>query len=316
MDVTKEELKFDDEGNAVYTMQIKDFYDKMKSWETGKGIDSKHFKFQDVELYLRVFPNGEEATAKGYVSVYLWNATKKQVFTSFKVRIGQKELSSIATVPPERGFGWGNFLPHSSLVNQKGDEQLKVICTIMKLKYLDTEGNFDTMESINEEKKRLNDVVIALNKSTASQKETERKIKEATASQTETKRKLNETNVKLAELEAKSTASKKETERMLNEATASQKETERKLDETNLKLARLEAKIDDLDKGRKEKKPSCPICYEEMLPNTRIAQCISGHLICWSCKDKMVKIDCPSCGRPVNGRAFGMESYLKYLYQE
>ena len=88
MDITKEELNFDKEGNAVYTLKIKNFYNKMKSWKSGKCIDSKHFKFQDVELYLRVFPNGEEATAKGYVSVYLWNATKKQVFTSFKFKIG------------------------------------------------------------------------------------------------------------------------------------------------------------------------------------------------------------------------------------
>ena len=88
------------------------------------------------------------------------------------------------------------------------------------------------------------------------------------------------------------------------------------LNETNAKLAQLEVKINELDKGRKGKKPSCPVCYEEMLLNTRIAQCISGHLICWSCKEKMVKNDCPSCGRPVNGRAFGMESYLKYLFQD
>ena len=139
---------------------------------------------------------------------------------------------------------------------------------------MDTEGTFSSIENIEE---RLNDAIVALNKSTASQKETERK---------------------------------------LNETTANQKETERMLNETNAKLAQLEVKINELDKGRKGKKPSCPVCYEEMLLNTRIAQCISGHLICWSCKEKMEKNDCPSCGRPVNGRAFGMESYLKYLFQD
>ena len=29
-----------------------------------------------------------------------------------------------------------------------------------------------------------------------------------------------------------------------------------------------------------------------------------------------MKNDCPSCGQPLNGRAFGMESYLKYLFQD
>ena len=263
MDIAKEDLKFDKEGNAVYTLQIKDFHNKMKSWEAGKHIDSKHFKFQDVELFLRVYPNGYEAEMKGYVSVYLRNATKKQVFTSFKFRIGGRELSNdIDLVPPELGLGWS--LQHSSLVNQKGDAQLEVICTIMKLKCLETEGTYDTIENINKDVERLNDSMKG-------------------------------TNVKLAQLESKYTASQ---------------------EETNMKLTKIEAKIDELEKGRKTKKPTCPICFEEMLPDAKIAQCISGHLICWSCKEKMVKNDCPSCGQPVNGRAFGMEIYLKYLFQD
>ena len=118
MDVAKEDLTFDKEGNAVYTLQIKDFHNKMKSWESEKHIDSKHFKFQDVELFLRVYPNGDEAENKGHVSVYLYhlNATKKQVFTSLKFSIGGKESSqlSVYTVHyPEHGWGWPAYLPHS-----------------------------------------------------------------------------------------------------------------------------------------------------------------------------------------------------------
>ena len=121
---------------------------------------------------------------------------------------------------------------HSSLVNQREDKQLKVICTILTLKSLETRGTFDTIENINEGKKRLNNTVIALDEVTASQKETQRKF--------------NETIVKLVQLEAKSTAS--------------QKEAEKKLNETNEKLAQLESKIDELEKGRKAKKSWCLIC--------------------------------------------------------
>ena len=265
MDVTKEEFKFDNEGNALYTLQIKDFHNKMKNWISGKRIDSKHFKFQDVELFLRVYPNGDEAENKGHVSVYLRNATKKKLFTSFMIRIGQKVVSDDnVNVKPEQGWGWPIFFQHSSLVNQKGDAQLEVICTIMKLKCLETEGTYDTIENINKDVERLNDSMKG-------------------------------TNVKLAQLESKYTASQ---------------------EETNMKLTKIEAKIDELEKGRKTKKPTCPICFEEMSPDNKIAQCISGHHICWSCKEKMVKNDCPSCGQPVNGRAFGMEIYLKYLFQD
>ena len=318
MDVTKEKLKFDKEGNAVYTLKIKDFYNKMKSWVSGKYIDSKHFKLQDVELFLRVYPNGEETTDKGYVSVYLKNATKKKLFTSFKFSIGRRVSTDDTTMEPRFGRGWAKFLQHSSLVNLKGDEQLKVVCTIMNLKYLETEGTFDTMENINEDKKKLNDFMKETNvklaqleaKYTASQEETNLKQLElknldtkgtfdTVESINEDKKRLNdlmkETSVKFAQLEAKYTVSQ---------------------EESNVKFAQLEAKIDELEKGRKMKKPNCPVCYEEMSPNAKIAQCISGHLICWSCNEKMVKIDCPSCGQPVNGRAFGMESYLKYLFQE
>ena len=133
---------------------------------------------------------------------------------------------------PWNGQGWNKFLRHSSLVNQREDKQLKVICTILTLKSLETRGTFDTIENINEGKKRLNNTVIALDEVTASQKETQRKF--------------NETIVKLVQLEAKSTAS--------------QKEAEKKLNETNEKLAQLESKIDELEKGRKAKKSWCLIC--------------------------------------------------------
>merc|ERR1712048_554245 len=102
----------------------------------------------------------------------------------------------------------------------------------------------------------------------------------------------------------------------LHAAKAGQKETEKRLNETNAKLANLEAKVNERDKGKKMKKPNCPICLEEMSTDTMIAQCISGHHICWGCKEKLAKNDCPSCGKPVDGRAFGMESYLKYLFQD
>ena len=53
-------------------------------------------------------------------------------------------------------------------------------------------------------------------------------------------------------------------ERMKNDlhvAKAGQKETEKRLNETNAKLAQLEAKVNELDKGKKMKKPNCPICF-------------------------------------------------------
>merc|ERR1719188_757021 len=88
------------------------------------------------------------------------------------------------------------------------------------------------------------------------------------------------------------------------------------------KLAMMETKLEELqnfndnnnNSSSKVKKPPCPICFEEMSYNSKIAQCINGHHICWSCKEKLEKKECPSCGLPVNGRAFGMESYLRSMF--
>jgi len=61
--------------------------------------------------------------------------------------------------------------------------------------------------------------------------------------------------------------------------------------------------------------PECPVCFEEMKPPTRIAQCLAGHLICLQCKERPEVSSCPSCKqRFTGGRAIGMENYLSTLF--
>jgi len=81
--------------------------------------------------------------------------------------------------------------------------------------------------------------------------------------------------------------------------------------EVNVKLGNLEKKLDKVIKINKALKPRCPICFEKMGAATKIAQCLSGHFLCWTCKSKLRKKVCPSCNSPVNGRAYGMESFLR-----
>ena len=75
----------------------------------------------------------------------------------------------------------------------------------------------------------------------------------------------------------------------------------------------IKLKIDDTTKSNNNvTKPKCPICFEDM--SSKIAQCISGHLLCWGCKEKMGGTQCAFCDQPVNGRAFGMEAYLRTIF--
>ena len=99
---------------------------------------------------------------------------------------------------------------------------------------------------------------------------------------------------------------------------------EDKVESLEYQLKKLSMKLSNSVEGRgKEErtlpKPECPVCFEEMTSTTRIAQCLSGHHLCWNCKEKMSSqgtdtAECPTCMLPVNGRAFGMENYLKTLF--
>ena len=37
------------------------------------------------------------------------------------------------------------------------------------------------------------------------------------------------------------------------------------------------------------------------------------HLLCWACKENIGNTDCAFCDQPVNGRAYGMEAYLRTI---
>ena len=84
-------------------------------------------------------------------------------------------------------------------------------------------------------------------------------------------------------------------------------------------------KLEEIEKKLEESKTSsesikvvklrCPVCYSEASSSTRFAQCINGHLLCFACKDKLGETPaCMSCKRPLEGRAFGMEAYLKTVF--
>ena len=237
MNIDKEELTFDAIGVPIYTVQVRNFHQKMKNTSSGERIVTKVFKVQDVDLYLSIYPNGMSDEHKGNVSVFLWNDTSKQLYVHYTFQIGdQEEVENEENyVNPNEGRGKPKFCKHvSAFPAYKPDESLQITCKILKL--------------------TTDKVVWDL---------------------------FNETK------------------------------------ESKTKLALMETKMEELQNlfnNNKVKKPTCPVCFEEMSYDTKIAQCLNGHHVCWSCKEKMLKNDCPSCGLPVDGRAFGMESYLRSLF--
>lgn len=59
--------------------------------------------------------------------------------------------------------------------------------------------------------------------------------------------------------------------------------------------------------------PECPVCFNEMVPPTRIFQCRDGHLVCETCKLGLAPSICPECRQEVIGRATGVEKLLRSL---
>ena len=236
MNIAKEELTFDGNGIHSYTVQVRNFHQKMKNWAAGERIDTKEFKVQDLDLSLRIYPNGQNDEHKGNVSVFLMNSSpSKQLYVHYTFQIGDQEKEDFekGCLDPNMGRGSPKFCNHvSTFPAYKPDENLQITCKIWKL--------------------TTDKVVWNL---------------------------YHDSKTKLALIETK-----------------------------------LEEMQYHLNNNNNVKKPPCPVCFDEMSYNTKIAQCLNGHHVCWSCKEKMLKNDCPSCGLPVDGRAFGMESYLRSLF--
>ena len=286
--ITKEELTFSDNGDdAIYSVQIKDFHYKMKNWSPGTDIRTKVFSVQNVDLHLQIYPNGKKEANRGRVSVYLVNYTSKQVFVNFKLQISdlqEKHLKS--SLMPKLDWGYSRICDHAvKFPDFKLDEDLQITCTILKLTSdkIVWDTYFECKDTFAETNIKLN----------------------------ESKRKHDETNAKLEEAKSKL----QETDAILEETKTKVARMENRLE---TKLASMENRLVDLqnfnNNGYKLKKPPCSVCFEEMSFDTKIAQCHNGHHICWTCKEKMVKKDCSFCGLPVDGRAFGMESYLRSLF--
>ena len=86
--------------------------------------------------------------------------------------------------------------------------------------------------------------------------------------------------------------------------------------ETNEKAERIYEVESEKEKEKKKiPLPECPVCLTDMGPGVKIVQCSSGHLLCWTCKEKLSSPQCPTCQEPVNNRAHGMENYIMTLLQ-
>ena len=58
--------------------------------------------------------------------------------------------------------------------------------------------------------------------------------------------------------------------------------------------------------------PSCPVCYEKLVPPLQVFSCTNGHLICSSCKERTGE-RCSTCRVMGGGRATAMEEMIRQM---
>ena len=280
-------------GVPTYAVKIKDFQNKMKTWPNGKRTISEVFSVDGVDLCLIIYPNGDGKKNEGNVSVFLENKSFDTIRVEYVLKMKDVEMSITKDnwkPKPDSASTWGfpTFYCHKGVTEVGTDEKTKIRLTVKSVKK--EVSNLALLSSIGTEIQRRSDQLRTNIQSS---------INNCT---NQLKRKYESIETKM---EAESSNFEK---RIANLESRLESRLEASTESIKMKIE------DNTNKNNNIAKPRCPICFDEMSPNTKIAQCISGHLLCWSCKEKMEDKECAFCEEPVNGRAFGMEAYLKTIF--
>ena len=275
-------------GVPTYAVKIKDFQNKMKTWPTGNKILSEVFSVDGFDLCLLIYPNGDGKKNEGNVSVFLENRSFDAIQVEFVFKMKDVEFSALTDFKPDAAWGTSTFYCHKGVTEVGTDEKTKIRLTVKSVKK--EVSNLALLSSIGTEIQRGNDQL-------------------KTNIQSSINNSTNELKRKYESIENKVEAGSSNFEkRIANLESRLESRLEASTESIKMKIE------DNTNKNNNIAKPRCPICFDEMSPNTKIAQCISGHLLCWSCKEKMEDKECAFCEEPVNGRAFGMEAYLRTIF--
>ena len=178
-------------------------------------------------------------------------------------------------------------------------------------------------EEIEEDGLKLNDILREVKDSRKARKHSESKILEQIKEVSDVK--FNMMYCTLTQIEDNQKESGIERKELSDQFTSSVKESNIEVIE---KLNTIKAIIEKADHRQTSKGeyveddnpctccqikfPTCSACYNTLKTANKIFQCKDGHFMCEHCSD-IKKLHCPSCGLMVDGRAFGMEQFLRNI---
>ena len=114
---------------------IKNLVEVMEGFKPGTNIVSEQFKIGDIPLLIRVFPNGDKDSYKGFVSVILYNegdvdiSMKCELITDLITR----EITYNDTMEAGSGLGWNKFLTHAQCAEAYKDKDFVVTAKVEML---------------------------------------------------------------------------------------------------------------------------------------------------------------------------------------
>ena len=83
-DLTDEWQLKTSENSIKYTIDIDKFDKKIKSFRNGREIHSKNFKLGRSTFCIKIYPAGQSAENKGFVSVYIYNKNEWRIKAYFR----------------------------------------------------------------------------------------------------------------------------------------------------------------------------------------------------------------------------------------
>ena len=337
MGITRERI-YRQNGQTNHWIEIRNFRDKMRRWAPGREVRLKTVFVDGVPLNLEIYPNGYTTHHRGYVDFLIHNLGDMKIELDYELRIKHAKYEKDGESVPANGrttrlFCYFKF-NHEELLDigpcgydeyENSDEALEIQWTIKDVRYQDDDNDDGKMimpPDLNLFNESSIDDEIDEADNFPDNGDNFRDISLSIKSD-ENKNLQNDYNKLSEKYDILAKKIEKIESEIDNEKKLPQSENydilskkiEKIESEMNKKEKEKSVKIENEINNKKVPMPECPVCLNDMGPGVKIAQCSSGHLLCWTCKEKLSSPKCPTCQDPVNNRAHGVENYVMTLLQ-
>merc|ERR1712013_450742 len=288
------------ENSIKYMIDIEKFDKKIKSFRNGREIHSKNFKLGRSTLCIKIYPAGNNAESKGFVSVFIHSRSEWRIKARATVSIEDSTYFSEEMedfyLHPMKGFGFPTLIPHDRCTR---DDLLFESCGMLRLQV--------ELELLHEEVLPQRD--LTKENTIERVEELEQTVDNLQDTIEKMEAKSDNLQATIEKMEAKSATQTNELKKMIQDLT----------------LAVSNKSRTEQSQPRPSLEVECPVCMEVAKPPMRLKQCGQGHIICDTCHARAEEeadahwdggegnpdIDlCRTCREVITGRPTELERVL------